>query len=51
MEDNSRNAFLGFISGGLVAIVGLMGFLMYSGALPERNASMVQIEMAKPETK
>jgi hypothetical protein len=46
MADNSGNAFLGFIVGGLVVVVALLGFVLYSGNF--RSGDTVRVELPKP---
>ncbi len=52
MADNGGgNLLLGFILGGLVMIVAVMGFLMYNGGLRDQNTSTVKLEIPKAQTK
>jgi hypothetical protein len=51
MADNSGgNAFLGFILGGVVVVVAIIGILMYTGNFPGSNKASVSIELPKPTT-
>ena len=49
-DDNGGNSFLGFILGGVVVVIALFGFLMYSGALPGGKPNSVSIQASKATT-
>ncbi|MGH6768379.1 MAG: hypothetical protein ACRECO_05080 [Xanthobacteraceae bacterium] len=46
MADNSGNSFLGFIVGGLVVVVAILGIFLYSGNF--RGGDSVRVELPKP---
>lgn len=48
MADDSGNAFLGFIVGGLVVVVAIIGIVLYSGNF--RSGDTVRVELPKPTT-
>jgi hypothetical protein len=48
MADNSGNSFLGFVVGGLVVAVAVLGILLYSGGY--RTGDTVKVELPKPTT-
>jgi hypothetical protein len=51
MADNGGgNSFLGFILGGVVVVVAILGFLMYSGSMPGMGGgkSTTIIQVPKP---
>jgi hypothetical protein len=49
MADNGGgNAFLGFILGGVVVVVAILGVLMYTGNFPGSDKAQVSIELPKP---
>jgi hypothetical protein len=48
-ENGGGNGFLGFILGGLVVAVAMLGFLMYGGA--DGNTSTAKLEIPKAQTR
>jgi hypothetical protein len=53
-EGNSgSNTFLGFILGGVVVVVAVIAFLMYSGGYfgQQKSTSTIKIELPKTSTK
>ena len=52
MADNSGNSFLGFILGGVVVVLVIIGVIMFTGGnFGGGNTSTVRIEVPKVVTK
>ena len=48
MADNSGNTFLGFVLGGVVVALAVIGILVYNGGnFPGGDTSIVKIEVPK----
>ncbi len=48
MADNSGTSFLGFIVGGVVVVLAILVFAIYSGNLGGGSSSTVKVELPKP---